>query len=430
MRLRFNVWPATLFLALVVPAVSLDCNSLAGIDEPTLRTPDAGAGGAGGAGGAAGGASGRGGAAGSGAAGGAAGGAAACAGDAACLGERGLGSLCVAGTCTEPASACDASLLAVVDAARDASAEPALASGCFYRSLDDALTASLAGSAKRLAVFADAVTSARDVLVAAGVSLEGYASSGGAPVKLTVNATPGQPLVSLSAGASLRGFALDGGGVNNVIAVATLGGGASLAGPLRIERASVGLDARSISGANSVTVVGSAGAPVVFSDNVQAITQGSALSLTGDGAAGGLVIENSKVAGVTARSAKLVIDGVVVRGHAAGPGVRSEQVSDVVVKNSVFVQNETSILLAGDNVNGSGFDGVVIADNDFTDAVLPGPTGSVICGVDVITGTALHLPGVNRFPGGRLCSTTLKGTCGGGVDVGAYSATTFDVQCQ
>jgi hypothetical protein len=374
----------------------------------------------------------------SGVGGGGAGGQGPCASDAACTADEGAGSLCLGGACTEATATCTKATLVVVAEGFAGDIDPALDGACFFRQIDPAFGAVVAGTTAKVVAYAATATVAAPLAVPDGVTLEGRTTDPKVPVLVTVT-TPvaGAPLVTLGSSGGLKGFAFD--GKNAAGGVKAEAGAVRLEGPLTITNATRALD---VGGTADATVVGTQEAPVRLSANKQGVVVGATakLALTGDGAMGGVTIE-----GTTAGAGVLVLTGDV------GPAVRLEgllvkdnksstvndgtgavevrQGRSVTVKNGVFEGNRQAVTLNGESGSGAtSFTNVVLEGNRFS-LTTPGQ-GSAICGSQLGSETQLKLGPGNLFPTAMTsCPPTQVGSCNTGADVGHDTANSFAIVC-
>ncbi|HEU4411328.1 MAG TPA: hypothetical protein VFS43_39115 [Polyangiaceae bacterium] len=350
-----------------------------------------------------GGTGGRGGAAGAGGqGGGGAGGSGPCPDDAACGAGVGPGSLCVGGACTK-AGDCDRAALVVVDAAFAGATDPALAGACFFRGLGDTEGALVDGTTRSIVVYASALHLTLPFRLRPGVALEGRGPDG-APVALDFATPSDQALLTLERDTAVRGFALAGGGVAR--GIAAVEGQATLRGPLSIAETRVALD---LSAGAAALVEGAQASPVRLARNAVGVRvpDGAALTLEGDGAAGGLVLEEtSEGAGVLVlagnAAAPVRLAGLLARNNlgssAEGTGaVEVRRGRQVEVVGGVFEGNARALNLNGEDVSTfDSFSGVTIAGNAFTNR----PSLSVlICGTGLPTAARLSMGSGNSFDG-------------------------------
>jgi hypothetical protein len=330
-----------------------------------------------------------------------------CTSDAACAVDKGDGSLCVAGACTEAAGDCDPKVLVVADRADEALASGEPRGACFFRALAPALTA--AGAGARVAAYA--ATSVRvpnPITVPAGVTLEGHMPGAGEAVPLEIAAPiAGSPLVTMAGGSGLEGFVLEGGGVARGIAASS--GAVRLSGPLRVTYTALALE---LTGDAFATVHGTAAAPVVLAGNARGVdvAPDAGLDLQGDGEGGGMVIEATGAgAGVLVRAGGVASEvrlvGLLARGNTGesapnGAGaVEVRRGRAVVIAASVFRENGVALTLNGEGgPPGGAFSNVVIAENLFENP--SASSGTAICGARLGGETPLGLAAGNRFPSG------------------------------
>ncbi|MCU0682391.1 MAG: hypothetical protein MUF34_09070 [Polyangiaceae bacterium] len=386
---------------------------------------------------------GSGGASGAGSAGsaGGAGGAGPCASDAACAVEVGPGSLCLGGACTKT-TGCDATTLVVVDQAFVGPIDAALANACSFRQLATADAAIVLDVTRALVVYAAALRLDAPFRLRRGVALEGR-GAGGALVALDFAASSEGALLTLEDGSSATGFALE--GHATAIGVVAADGVASLRGPLTIAHARVALEP---SVGATLEARGTQAAPVrLFENAVGARVPGSAaLTLEGDGAAAGFVIEGtSGGAGVLVlngdASAPVRLAGLLARHNlgssAEGSGaIEVRRGRTVAIVDGVFEGNVRALSFNGEGTSVfDSFVGVKIERNVFTNR----PSASVLlCGTDLDASASLTIGPDNRFDGTPLLSqaacqqieTSQRSSCELGGPLG-YTATgkPFDLQC-
>jgi hypothetical protein len=370
--------------------------------------------------------------------GGGSGGKGPCASDSACADDEGAGSLCVGGACTEAAATCAKATLVVVAEGFVGTVDAALAGACFYRQLDPALAAVVAGTTTRILVYAATATVAAPLTVPPDVTLEGRTTDADVPVTLTVT-TPvaGAPLVTIGSGGGVKGFALD--GKTTAGGVKAEAGAVRLEGPLTIANATRALD---LGGTVDATLLGTQAAPVRLSANKQGIVVGAtaALTLTGDGAMGGVTIEGTTAgAGVLVLAGDLtgaiVLEGLWAKDNKVGTvndgtgAVEVRQGRSVTLKNGVFEGNNIALTFNGQSSSlPTSFTNVVLEGNRFTLA-MPGQ-GSAICGSKLGSQTELNLGAGNLFPTTmRTCPPTQVSNCNTGADVGHDTANAFAIQC-
>jgi hypothetical protein len=370
--------------------------------------------------------------------GGAGGGKGPCASDSACAADEGAGSLCVGGACTEAAAMCAKATLVVVAEGFASAVDPALNGACFFRQLDAALGAVVAGTTTKVVAYAATATVAAPLTVPEGVTLEGRTDDAKVPVALTVT-TPvaGAPLVTLGSGGGLKGFALDGKGTAG--GVKAEAGAVRLEGPLTIANATRGLD---LGGTVDATVVGAQAAPVQLRTNKQGVVVGATakVALMGDGAMGGVTIEGTTAgAGVLVvtggSSATVRLEGLLAKDNKVstvndGTGaVEVRQGRSVTVKNGVFEGNSIALTLNGQTSSlSTAFANVVLEGNRFTLATRG--QGSAICGSQLGSQTQLKLGAGNVFPTAMTaCPPAQTDSCNAGGDVGSDTANTFAITC-
>ncbi|HEU4538252.1 MAG TPA: hypothetical protein VFS00_29220, partial [Polyangiaceae bacterium] len=369
------------------------------------------------------------------------GGARPCDGDAACRGEVGAGSICVGGTCTR-GEGCDASTLVVVDPAFAGPIEASLAGACAYRGLAAADAAIAPAVTRAVVVYAAALRLDAPFRVRRGVALEGR-GPGGAPVALDFAAPSVEALLTLEAGSSAAGFALE--GHDTARGVVAAEGVGSLRGPLTIAHARVALEPAA--GA-TLEAKGTQAAPVRLSANdVGArVPAGASLTLEGDGAAGGFVLEGTRAgAGVLVlagdASAPVRLAGLLARDNggnsAEGTGAIELRPGRVVaVADGVFEGNVRAL-----NFNGEGaslfdsFVGVTIERNAFTNRA---GVSVLLCGTDLGASPRLTLGPGNTFDGTPVLTQAAclgvenvqRSSCELGGTLG-YTANgePFDLQC-
>jgi collagen type I alpha len=369
--------------------------------------------------------------------GGGAGGKGPCDSDSVCAADEGAGSLCVGGACTEAAATCAKATLVVVAEGFAGMVDTALLGACFYRQLDPALGAVVAGTTTKVVAYAATATVAAPVTVPEGVTLEGRTADPKVPVALTVT-TPvaGAPLISVGAGGGLKGFALD--GKTTAGGVKAEAGAVRFEGPLTVTNSTRALD---LGGTVDATVVGTQAAPVRLSANKQGVVVGATakLALTGDGAMGGVTVEGTTagagvlvVAGGT--TAAVQLEGLFAKDNkgssADGTGaVEVRQGRAVTVKNGVFEGNRQALTFNGEGNSGfTSFTNVVLEGNRFTLA-MPGQ-GSAICGSKLGSQTELNLGASNVFPTAMTtCPPAQTDSCNAGGDVGSDTANAFALQC-
>jgi hypothetical protein len=399
----------------------------------------AGASGTGGAGGDTGGASGDAGTGGmAGLGGGGSGGKGPCASDSACAADEGAGSLCVGGACTKAADTCSKATLVVVAEGFASDLDPALQGACFFRQLDPALGSVVAGMTTKVVTYAATTTVAAPLTVPDGVTLEGRTADAKVPVTLTVT-TPvaGAPLVTLGSGGVVKGFTLD--GKNTAGGVKAEAGAVRLEGPLTIANATRALD---LGGTADATLLGTQAAPVRLSANKQGIVVGAtaALTLTGDGAMGGVTVEGTTAgAGVLVLAGDLtgavVLEGLWAQDNKVGTvndgtgAVEVRQGRSVTIKNSVFDGNRQALTLNGEANSGpTSFTNVVLEGSRITLA-MPGQ-GSAICGSQLGSQTQLKLGPGNLLPTAMMtCPPAQVSNCNTGADVGHDTANEFAIAC-
>lgn len=387
----------------------------------------AGAGGAGGAGSA-------------GSAGGA-GGAGPCVSDVACAAEVGPGSLCLGGACTK-AEGCDKTTLVVVDQAFAEPIDATLADACSFRQLAAADAALVVDVTRAVVVYATALPLAAPFRVRRGVALEGRGPTGKL-VALAFAAPSEGALLTLEASSSATGFALEGQGT--ALGVVAADGTASLRGPLTIAHARVALEP---SIGATLEARGTQAAPVrLFENAVGArVPGGAALTLEGDGATAGFVIEGtSGGAGVLVlngdASAPVRLAGLLARNNlgtsAEGTGaVEVRRGRAVEIVDGVFDGNVRAL-----NVNGEGasvfdsFVGVKIERNAFTNRR---SASVLLCGTALGASASLSLGPGNSFDGTplvtqaacELLESLQRSSCELGGPLGhTASGQPFDLQC-
>jgi hypothetical protein len=366
------------------------------------------------------------------------GGAGPCASDAACGAAKGEGSLCVGEVCTKEVATCAKAAVVVVAEGFAGQVDAALGGACFYRQLDPALAAVVAGTTTKVVAYAAAATVAAPLAVPEGVTLEGHTADAKAPVALTV-ATPvaGAPLVVLGAGSGLKGFALD--GQSTAGGVKAEAGAVRLEGPLTIAHAIRAID---LGGTVDATVIGTQAAPVRLSANKQGVVVGATtrLALTGDGAMGGVTVEGTTAgAGVLVlaggSSAAVRLEGLLARDNKVGTvtdgtgAIEVRQGRSVTVKNGVFEGNRQAITLNGEETSGpTSFANVVLEGNRFS-LTAPGQ-GSALCGSQLGSQTGLSLGPGNVFPAATgACPPAQVDSCNMGGDVGHDGPNAFAITC-
>jgi hypothetical protein len=374
----------------------------------------------------------------SGVGGGGAGGQGPCASDAACTADEGAGSLCLGGACTEATATCTKATLVVVAEGFAGDIDPALDGACFFRQIDPAFGAVVAGTTAKVVAYAATATVAAPLTVPDGVTLEGRTNDAKVPVALTVT-TPvaGAPLVVLGAGGGLKGFALDGQGTAG--GVKAEAGAVRLEGPLTIANAVRAFD---LGGAADATVVGTQAAPVRLSANKQGVVVGATakLALTGDGEKGGVTIEGTTAgAGVLVLAGEVgpavQLEGLLAKDNKVGTvtdgtgAVEVRQGRSVTIKNCVLEGNLRALTLNGESTSDpTGFTNVVLEGNRFSLST-PGQ-GSTICGSQLGNQTQLRLGPGNVFPlAATTCPPAQAGSCNTGADVGYDTANAFAIVC-
>lgn len=361
-----------------------------------------------------------------------------CPGDQACAAEAGAGSLCVEGACTPPSSACTKATLVVVDRAFTGALEGALAGACFYRTLDAALGAFLAGTTTRLVAYGETAALAAPLTVPAGLSLEGRTGEAQRPVALTITApVAGAPLVILSAGSAFKGFALDGNA--SAAGIKAEAGVVRLEGPLAVTNTKRAVD---LGGTVDATIAGEQGAPVRVSGNELGVVVGptAKLSLRGDGESGGVTVEATSLgAGVLVQaggaSAAVKLEGLLAKDNRTGSvadgigGVEVRQGRSVTVEGGVFQGNRQALTLNGGLTSGpTSFVNVVLRQNRFV--LTAAGQGSAVCGSKLGSETELHLGEGNVFPSEAACPPAQIDGCNTGADVGHDTANQFALLCQ